>query len=362
MTQDNNTYVVIMAGGIGSRFWPVSRNAFPKQFIDIMGVGKTLLQLTYERFLPICKKENIFIVSNEQYRDLIAEQLPDLNLNQLLCEPMRKNTAPCVMYACTRIKMLNENANIIIAASDHFITKINAYHQVLQKALEHVSKHNHLVTLGIEPTRPDTGYGYIQFEQMEKDGGVHKVKTFTEKPNYELAVQFIKSEEFLWNSGMFIWNVKTILKAIEQHLPEVTEAFKDAEKHLTKKSEAKFIADAYSQCTNISIDFGVMEKAKNVRVIPSGFGWSDVGTWDSLYNLKQKDYYDNAVSGKNVFCYDAQKNMVHVPDKKLVIIQGLDNYIVVDTPDALLICSKTSEQKIKDYTADVKKTLGDKFL
>ena len=359
--ENKNNYVVIMAGGIGSRFWPVSRNALPKQFLDFLGIGKSLLQLTYERFLSVCHKENILIVTNEQYATIVQQQLPDIADEQVLKEPMRKNTAPCIAYAAFKILLKNPKANIIIAASDHFIQKENIFLEVLRKGLEHVSKHNHLVTLGIQPTRPDTGYGYIQFLE-ENESGVHKVKTFFEKPERELAEQFIKTGEFLWNSGMFVFNVKTIIKAFEQLLPEMFEAFVGYEKKLWGKDEKKFIEHVYTLCTNISIDVGIMEKSVNVRVIPSNFGWSDVGTWASLYEHTSHDYHGNSVSGKNVMTYDAHNNIINVPDKKLVIVQGLENYIVVDTADALLICDKANEQKIKDFTADVKRTKGDKFL
>ncbi len=350
-----------MAGGIGSRFWPVSRNAFPKQFLDFLGTGKSLLQLTYERFQSVCPPENIYIVTNEQYAGIVKEQLPQMQDEQVLQEPLRKNTAPCIAYAAFKIFLKNPKANIIIAASDHFILKENVYIEVLRKGLDYVSKNNHLVTLGIEPSRPDTGYGYIQYLE-DNENGVHKVKTFFEKPDKELAEQFIKTGEFLWNSGMFIFNAKTIVKAFEAHLPEVFEAFAGYEKKLHTADEKKFVENAYTLCTNVSIDVGVMEKSSNVRVIPSNFGWSDVGTWASLYELTPHDYHGNSVAGKNVMTYDAHNNIIHASDKKLVVVQGLENYIVVDTPDALLICDKNNEQKIKDFTADIKRMKGDKFL
>jgi mannose-1-phosphate guanylyltransferase len=339
----------------------VSRNAQPKQFLDFLGTGKSLLQLTFERYAAICPPENIYIVTNEAYASLIAKQLPHVNSEQVLYEPMRKNTAPCIAYASFKILLQNAKANIIVAASDHFILKESAYIETLRKGIEYITKHNHLVTLGIQPTRPDTGYGYIQYME-ENESGIHKVKTFFEKPDKELAIQFIKTGEFLWNSGMFIFNVKTIVKAFEQLLPEVFEAFSGYEKKLNTKEEQKFIEHAYTLCTNISIDVGIMEKASNVRVIPSSFGWSDVGTWESLYALQTHDYHGNAVAGKNVILYEAHNNVINVPDKKLVIVQGLDNYIVVDTSDALLICDKNNEQKIKDFTADVKRMKGDHYL
>lgn len=362
MQSTTNNYVVIMAGGIGSRFWPMSRNNQPKQFLDVLQCGKSLLQLTYERFSKFIPHENIFVVTNEHYQTITEEQLPNLSKKQLLLEPSRKNTAPCVAYACQYIAHINPKANIVIAASDHFIVKERTFIDVVEKALAHVATHNHLVTLGIRPTRPDTGYGYIQFVDDANDTGINKVKTFTEKPNFELAEQFLKSGEFLWNSGMFVWNVNTIINAIHQHMPEIFEAFKGFEKVIDTKDESKFLEKAYSICPNTSIDFGVMEKASNVRVIPSNFGWSDVGTWASLYSLREQDYHGNAVNGKQVMLYDATNNMIHVPNEKLVIIQGLEDYIVIDTNDVLLICAKDQEQKIKDFTIDIKRNKGDKFL
>jgi mannose-1-phosphate guanylyltransferase len=362
MQSISNNYVVIMAGGVGSRFWPMSRNNHPKQFLDVLKSGKSLLQHTFERFAKFIPEEQIFIVTNESYRNLVREQLPTIAANQLLLEPSRKNTAPCVAYACQYIAHLNPKANIVIAASDHYIVKEKTFIEVVEKALSHTATHNHLVTLGIRPSRPDTGYGYIQYVNEENGNGICKVKTFTEKPNFELAVQFVNSGEFLWNSGMFVWNANTILNAIHLHMPDIFEAFKGFEKVIGTNDEHKFLDKAYSICPNTSIDFGVMEKASNVRVIPANFGWSDVGTWKSLYALREHDYDGNAVNGKQVMLYDATNNMIHVPDEKLVVIQGLEDFIVIDTNDVLLICPKDQEQKIKDVTIDIKRKKGDKFL
>jgi mannose-1-phosphate guanylyltransferase len=356
----NNTYAVIMAGGIGSRFWPLSRSSKPKQFLDILNMGKTLIQMTYERYLPLCPKENIFIVTNEEYVDLVKEQLPDLSDNQILKEPSRKNTAPCVMYACHKIHTINPNAQVVVAPSDHVILKENDYLEVLKTGFEFCSKNNALVTLGIKPTRPDTGYGYIQY--LDNDIEVKKVKTFTEKPTKEIAGTFLKSGDFLWNSGMFVWTTKSILEAFEFHLPEMIEAFKDGDKFYNTEKEYEFISEAYSQSTNISIDYGIMEKASNVHVIPAEFGWSDVGTWGSIYDIYEKDYLHNAVDGKLVKTYDASNNMISVQDNKLVVIQGLDGYCVIDTKDVLLIIKKEEEQEIKQITSDMKRIKLDKFL
>lgn len=357
---NNNTYAVIMAGGIGSRFWPLSRTSKPKQFLDILDMGKTLIQMTYERYLPLCPKENIFIVTNEDYVSLVKEQLPDISENQILKEPSRKNTAPCVIYACHKIHSINKNAQVVVAPSDHLILRENDYINILKTGFEFCSKNNALVTLGIKPTRADTGYGYIQY--LDSDGDVKKVKTFTEKPTKEIAATFLKSGDFLWNSGMFLWTTKSILEAFEKYLPEMLEAFKNGDKYYNTENEFEFISEAYSQSTNISIDYGIMEKASNVHVIPSEFGWSDVGTWGSIYDIYEKDYLKNAVDGKLVKTYDASNNMISVQDNKLVIIQGLDGYCVIDTKDVLLIIKKEEEQEIKQITSDMKRIKLDKFL
>ena len=351
-----------MAGGIGSRFWPASRTAKPKQFLDILGTGKTLLQSTYERFLEICRAENILILTNADYVSLVMDQLPDIHPDQVLAEPARKNTAPCIAYAAYKIKGMNPAANIIVAPSDHIILDQVEFNRIAQLALDFVSENNALCTLGIVPSRPDTGYGYIQFMDEEVIEGVHKVKTFTEKPDRKTAEKFVSSGEFLWNAGIFIWNVQNVLDAFSKHLPEVSEAFDEINDLINTDQEASAVDKAFALCPNISIDFGIMEKADNVFVLPADFGWSDLGTWASLYEEKEKDYLQNAVSGRNVVIYDSYNNIIHVPDNKMVVLQGLENYIVVDTPDVLLVCSKDQEQRIKEFTQDIKINRGERFL
>ncbi len=356
-----NNYVAIMAGGIGSRFWPESRNDYPKQFLDILGTGKSLIQWTFERFKNICPTENIFIITNEGYIPTLKKQLPELQENNILSEPSRKNTGPCAAYIAHKLYALNPDANIIMSPADHLIFDERKFERDIIESLDYVSKHNVLVTLGIKPTRPDTGYGYIQYDTNKQDEHFFKVKTFTEKPNHELAETFIRSGDFLWNAGIFVWNVKTILHEFEQHLPELNEVFSNIKTYNTS-NEHKDIEIAYPQCTNISIDYGIMEKAKNVYVIPSYFGWCDLGTWNSAYDNTEKDYLGNAVFGNEVMIIDATQCMVKVPNNKLVVLQGLENFIVVDTKDVLLICSRDREQQIKDYVAEVKRNKGDKFL
>ncbi len=361
---NKNNYVAIMAGGIGSRFWPMSRTGFPKQFLDILNTGRTLIQSTFDRFAAFIPKENIYIVTFEHYRDIIIEQLPEIDPANILCEPSRKNTAPCVALISYKLKQLNPEANLICAPADHVITdkETETFQDVCMRALDFTSSIKALVTLGIQPTRPNTGYGYIQHEQQEAGKNIFKVKTFTEKPDLELAKAFMASGDFLWNAGIFVWQVKNIVKAFELHLPEMHEVF-DAEKHsFNSPDEPAAIERIYPQCVNISIDYGVMEKADNVYVIPASFGWTDLGTWASAYETLEKDYLGNAVAGDSVIVIDATKNMIHAENKKLVLLQGLDDFIVVDTNDVLLICKKEKEQEIKEYVAEIKRSRGDKYL
>ncbi|MFL5739871.1 MAG: mannose-1-phosphate guanylyltransferase [Flavisolibacter sp.] len=360
--KDQNIYVVIMAGGIGSRFWPLSRVNYPKQFLDILGTGKTLIQQTFERFSELVPLQNIYVVTADEYLGITREQLPGLPRENILGEPYRKNTAPCIAYISFKLMQINPQASLIIAPADHLILQEDKFLDVCKQALNFVNHFNALVTIGIKPTYPNTGYGYIQHDDREALPSIHKVRTFTEKPNKELARTFIASGDFLWNSGIFVWQVKKGIEAFRKHLNEMYELFYAEQDKLNTKEEHLALEIIYPQCTNISIDFGVMEKADNVYVIPASFGWSDLGTWNSAWENMEKDYLDNAVAGKNVIVFDTSKCMVHVPDEKLVVLQGLDDYIVTDTKDVLLICHKDKEQEIKDYVAEVKRNKGDKFL
>ncbi|MBC7850869.1 MAG: mannose-1-phosphate guanylyltransferase [Chitinophagaceae bacterium] len=355
-------YVAIMAGGIGSRFWPMSRTNFPKQFLDILGIGKTLIQSTYERFANFIPPENIFVVTSNEYINIVKNQLPHLPLQNILGEPSRKNTAPCIAYISFKLLEMDPHASLIVAPSDHLILDPIAFKKVSLEALAFVNKHNAFITLGIKPTYPNTGYGYIQYDQHPVTDNVFKVKTFTEKPNLELAKAFLASGEFLWNAGIFVWQVKNIITAFEKHLPEMFDVFSAEKEKFNTIDEAKAINAIYPQCTNISIDFGIMEKADNVYVIPSSFGWSDLGTWNSAYENLEKDYLDNAVAGENVIVFDTHRCMIHNNNDKLVVVQGLEDYIVVDTTDVLLICKKEKEQDIKEYVAEVKRNKGERYL
>jgi mannose-1-phosphate guanylyltransferase len=359
---NNNNYVAIMAGGIGSRFWPVSRTSYPKQFLDILGTGKTLIQWTYERFVKFIPNENIFIITSDEYVNLVAEQLPLLPTQNILSEPSRKNTAPCIAYISYKLAQKNPDACLICAPADHIILDTDTFTAVTQNALSFASNIKSIVTIGIKPNHPNTGYGYIQYEPMAAANDVHKVKTFTEKPNLELAKTFLESGDFLWNGGLFVYQVKNIIIAFEQHLPEIHELFAAETEHFNGATEKEMINRIYPQCTSVSIDNGVMEKADNVYVIPADFGWSDLGTWNSAYDNLEKDYYGNAVTGNNVIVIDAKNCMVHAPKNKLHVLQGLNDYIVIDTSDALLICKKEKEQEIKEYVAEVKRNKGEKFL
>lgn len=359
---DSHNYVAIMAGGIGSRFWPVSRHNHPKQFLDILGTGKSLIRWTFERFSHFLPVENIYIVTNSQYIDKVHAQLPELPLQNIVGEPSRKNTAPCVAYISYKIYKQDPQANIICAPADHLIMDPEAFSRICMEGLKFVGSQTALLTLGIKPTRPDTGYGYIQYETKSVSDNIFRVKTFTEKPNLELAQTFLKSGDFLWNAGIFLWNVQTIIAAFREHQPDLSELFEQEIERLNTPDEADAIQFIYSQCTNISIDYAVMEKAENVFVIPANFGWSDLGTWNSAFDNMEKDYLNNAVSGKNVMVIDATQCMVKTTDDKLVVLQGLDNFIIIDTPDVLLICNKDREQQIRDYVGDIKRHKGEKFL
>jgi len=360
---NKNYYAIIMAGGIGSRFWPISRTSYPKQFIDILGTGKTLIQNTYDRFLKICPKENIYVVTNEIYTGLVKEQLPDMTDGQILTEPVMRNTAPCVAYGSFKIESLNPDAAICVAPSDHLILDEAAFISTIEKSLETASKHNTLITLGIKPSRPDTGYGYIQYTDQTLNEDFHKVKTFTEKPTLEIAKTFLQSGDFLWNAGIFVWSAKAIVEAFGSHLPDMHEIFAEARPVYNTDGEKGHIHKSYLQCTNISIDYGIMEKADNVYVLPSEFGWSDLGTWASIYDLADKDYVGNAViPADKVIMYDSSNCMVNVPNDKLVILQGLHDYIVVESNNTLLICPRDQEQNVKQVVADVKQKFGTKYI
>ncbi len=363
---ENHNYCVIMAGGVGSRFWPMSRSSNPKQFLDILGVGKTLIQQTFERFNEIIPVENIYIVSNREYFEIIKEQLPLLPEENILLEPNRRNTAPCIAYAAYRIKKKDPEALMVVAPSDHLILKEQKFLKVVDQAFQFVNENDSLLTLGILPRRPETGYGYIQVEQnniVECAGAkINSVKTFTEKPDLKLAKVFMESGEFFWNSGIFFWSLKSILKAFKSYLPEINQAFSEGIALYETSKEEKYIEDTYAECKNISIDYGIMEKAENVYVLTAEFGWSDLGTWGSLYEQGQKDKNNNMINAGNTFLYDTKESVVSAQGEKLIVLQGLENFIVVDSDDVLLVCKKDQEQRIKNFVNDIKLEKGGSLI
>jgi mannose-1-phosphate guanylyltransferase len=367
MAISKHNFCVIMAGGIGARFWPMSRSTHPKQFIDILGTGETLIQQTYNRFKRICPKENIYIVTNEIYKSLVKSQIPEIKSQQILLEPSRRNTAPCIAYANYCIYARDPEARIVVAPSDHIILKEDIFQNNIEAALEAAGENDWLLTLGIRPSRPDTGYGYIQYLEGRKhvyprEEHIKKVKTFTEKPNLELAETFLKCGDFLWNAGIFIWSLKSIMKAFATHLPDVDILFKKGIGKYGTREEKEFIAGTYTVCKSISIDYGLMESASNVYVLAADFGWSDLGTWGSLYENREKDENGNTVVGKNVMLYDTSNCIINMPKDKLVVMEGLSDYIVVESEQALLICRKSDEQQIRQFVNDVMLEKGEKFV
>jgi mannose-1-phosphate guanylyltransferase len=351
-----------MAGGIGSRFWPLSKQKRPKQFLDILGTGKTMIQMAFDRFSSICPAENYYIVTNEQYKDLVLEQLPQLKPDQVLLEPIMRNTAPCIAYANYKIRQRNKDAHIIVSPADHLITNETEFITVVEKGLDYINNSDKLLTLGLKPNRPETGYGYIQVENSEIDLGISKVKTFTEKPNLELAKVFLESGDFFWNSGIFIWSLSAIDKAFKDLLPDIDNLFNQGENISDKESEKEFIDKIYPECQNTSIDYGILEKSDKVYVFCADFGWSDLGTWASLYDRSEKDDVKNVIQGDNVMLYDSENCLINVPNEKLVVVQGMNNYIIVDSKDTLLICKKENERDIKTFLGDIKVSKKNRFI
>ncbi len=360
-----NNFCVIMAGGVGSRFWPLSRTKMPKQFLDILGIGRTCIQQTFDRFAKIIPPENFLVVTSVNYKDLVIEQLPELKEEQILLEPLRRNTAPCLAYAANKIRTKVPEANLIVTPSDHLILKEEEFIRQVKNGLEFVTEKDALLTLGIKPNRPETGYGYIQATKRKdfKDlDNLYKVKTFTEKPNLEMATIFIESGEFYWNSGIFVASLESILEALQQHLTEIALKFEHGRKLMNTSSEEPFIKKTYSECPAISIDYGIMEKAKNVYVLTADFGWSDLGTWGALYENKEKDREGNVVGADNILMYDTSNCIVDISNEKVAVIQGLDGYIVAESNDTLMICRREDEIQIKKFVTDVRMKKGDSLV
>ena len=346
----SNLYIAIMAGGVGSRFWPASRESRPKQFLDILGTGKSLLQITFERFTQLTDADKILVVTNQSYRDLVNHQLPEIPVGNILCEPSRNNTAPSVAYTALHVEARDPDASLIIAPSDHVILHEAAFYTAVRQGLDFIRKQSALVTLGISPTRPDTGYGYIQFDESAAAPGVHAVRSFREKPDKAPAESYLASGQFVWNAGIFIWKIKDILAAFEQHSSQIFETLSKGRSVFAKAGEDQFLAEYYPQTEKISVDYAIMERASNVYTIPADIGWSDLGTWASLHDFSQKDDGHNVVLGSNTVLLDSNNNLIRTSDGKLVVIRGLRNFIVVDEEDVLMIYPKDQEQEIKKLT------------
>ncbi|MFN6013127.1 MAG: mannose-1-phosphate guanylyltransferase [Flavobacteriales bacterium] len=347
----NNNYCIIMAGGVGSRFWPMSTPQKPKQFLDVLGIGKSLIQMTYERLLSISPSENIFVVTNAAYAEIVKEQLPDLEYGQILTEPKRKNTAPCIAYASAKIKALDPEATLVISPADHLIIKENRFTEILNTAIEQANSDDRLVTLGIQPSRPDTGYGYIEFsaEKGMKAGEVTPVIQFREKPDLITADQFVQSGNFYWNSGIFVWKAKTILNALQQFQPGLYDLFAGDPGFYNTSDEQTRINECFDRCEDISIDFAIMEHAKNVDVVLADFDWSDLGTWGSLSEHLQKDEHNNSIIGDNTHLFNSSNCLVNIPSDKLVLLDGLNDYIVVESENMLMVLKNENEQELKNF-------------
>lgn len=351
-------YVIIMAGGIGSRFWPYSRNNHPKQFLDILGTGRSLLQMTYDRFAEISDPDKFFVVTNNNYFELVKSQLPEISEDHILTEPLRRNTAACIAFASYKIKKKDPKAKVIVSPADHLILKEDSFKRRIHDALTSADQGHRLVTIGIKPNRPETGYGYIQYN--ETNGVAKKVKTFTEKPNLKLAKTFLESGDFVWNSGMFVWKNESIIHAFECCMPEMAEVFEEGENFFYTEEEPSFISKAYSLVKNISIDYGVMEKSDDVYVVLGDFGWSDLGSWMSLHEIQPHDDQNNVVEA-NALLYDTSNCYVKVSPEKLVVVQGLDNYLINESENVLLICKLDAENKFREFVADAKNK-GEDFV
>lgn len=356
MTKVNN-HLVIMAGGVGSRFWPMSTPEKPKQFIDVLGVGKSLLQLTVERFQGICDLQNTWIVTNKKYIDIVREQLPDLPVGNILCEPCRRNTAPCIAYVSWKIKSQDPKANIVVSPSDHIVTNTVEFQRIILSCLKFTSETDSIVTLGIKPSRPETGYGYIQADLSSsslRNKEIFRVDSFREKPDLETAEKYIAKNNYFWNAGIFLWNVSTIVNAFRVYQPAMSKIFESLLPIYGTPKEQEEIDRLFPECESISVDYAIMEKAEEIFVCPSDFGWSDLGTWGSLLAQTKKDLYGNSCIGNDINLFETNNCMIHTVQEKKVVIQGLDGYIVAENDDTLLICKLSEEQRIKQFTGQDK--------
>jgi mannose-1-phosphate guanylyltransferase len=352
-----NNHLVIMAGGVGSRFWPMSTAEKPKQFIDVLGVGKTLLQLTVERFGDLVSPGNIWVVTNQKYAPIVEEQLPNIPKTNILCEPCRRNTAPCIAYVSWRIKSNDPKANIVVTPSDHIVTDTAEFQRVIKECMRFTSETDAIVTLGMKPNRPETGYGYIQADLSTsslRNKEIYRVDSFREKPDLKTAEEYIKKNYYFWNAGIFIWNVNTIVNAFRIYQPTMAKIFESMLPVYGTEKEQALIDERFPECDNISVDYAIMEKAEEIFVCPADFGWSDLGTWGSLHGQSKKDLYGNAAIGQNINLIESHNCIVHTTQEKKVVIQGLDGYIIAEKDDTLLICKLSEEQRIKQFSGENK--------
>jgi mannose-1-phosphate guanylyltransferase len=357
----NHNFAIIMAGGLGSRFWPTSTSDKPKQFLDVLNTGETLLQQTFRRVSLTIPKKNILIVTKSDYLNFCLDQLPEINKENIICEPLRRNTAPCIALAAFKLKKIDPLANFIVTPSDHLVTNESEFKRIIQLGLSVTAENNILLTLGISPNKPETGYGYIQFKKEENSFNteIKTVKTFTEKPELELAKSFLETGEFLWNSGIFIWNANSILSAFEKHMPEMYSLFEDGWDDINSDKEKAFLETIYPHCPNESIDYGILEKSSQVYVLKSDFGWSDLGSWGAVYSDQKKNNQGNVGVSENIFLYDSKDNLISLPKDVVAVVEGLNDYIVVQSENRLLICPKESDQNIKKFVTDIKLKLGE---
>lgn len=350
-----NNHLVIMAGGIGSRFWPMSSAQLPKQFIDVLGCGRTLIQLTVDRFKDICLPENVWVVTSEKYADIVKEQLPEIPDNQILLEPCRRNTAPCIAYVSWKIKAKNPKANIVVTPSDHIVMDVREFGRVVTSSMSFTAESDAIVTLGMKATRPETGYGYIEADltlACPSNQEIYRVDAFKEKPDLATAERYLQRNNYFWNAGIFVWNVNTIVNAIRVYQPSMAEIFERMLPYYYTDEEQAMVNELFPTCENISVDYAIMEKADEIYVFPASFGWSDLGTWGSLHENSEKDAHNNVCIGSNIKLYESRNCVVHATQEKKVVVQGLDGYIVAEKNDTLLVCRLSEEQRIKEFSAD----------
>lgn len=350
-----NNHLVIMAGGVGSRFWPMSTPDYPKQFIDVLGCGRTLIQLTADRFKGICPPENVWVVTSKKYAETVKEQLPEIADDHILREPCRRNTAPCIAYVSWKIKARNPKANMVVTPSDHIVMNVTEFRRVIDSAMKFTADSDAILTLGMKPTRPETGYGYIEADltiPSTSNKEVYRVYSFKEKPDLETAERYIKKNNFFWNAGIFVWNVSTVVNALRVYQPAISKIFERLLPYYYTEQEQEMINQNFPLCENISVDYAIMEKADEIFVFPSDFGWSDLGTWGSLHGNLPKDAHNNTQIGQNIKLYETQNCVIHTTQEKKVVVQGLDGYIVAEKDDTLLICRLSEEQRIKEFSAE----------